>query len=382
MNDKEVSELRRRLRPDKNNISHIYGCYVNERREILSSFDLPLVSTPAEEVEKYMALLKKGLSGSLGKNLLDLSFSTTQVVEGEEHKLLMTLRNTALKEESARSAFFQKIIGSLAMEGNYLVLIAADTYDIPFRGKDGQGMEDASSEMFSYFLCVLCPVKPTKPGLRYCAEDSGFHSRIADWVVAPPELGFLFPAFDDRSANLYGALYYTKDPAEIHEELIDALFQIEPPMPPAEQKETFRSILGDALEEDCSLEVVQSVHNGITAALEAHKASKQTDPLTFSKYEVRDLLEDAGVPDQRVTAFESRFDEQFGAEAELPPKNLIDARAFELKTPDVVIKVNPARSDLVEARVIDGRHYILVSAEGGVEVNGVPVHIASEAAPL
>lgn len=44
-------------------------------------------------------------------------------------------------------------------------------------------------------------------------------------------------------------------------------------------------------------------------------------------------------------------------------------------TPDVTIRVNPDRGDLVETRMIDGTRYILIRAEEGVEVNGVQVQI-------
>ena len=33
MNDKEIGEIRRHLRRDRSNITHIYGCYVNENKE-------------------------------------------------------------------------------------------------------------------------------------------------------------------------------------------------------------------------------------------------------------------------------------------------------------------------------------------------------------
>ena len=59
------------------------------------------------------------------------------------------------------------------------------------------------------------------------------------------------------------------------------------------------------------------------------------------------------------------------------PRNLIDARRFEVRTPDVVIKVNPERADLIQTRVIGGIKYIMISAEEAVEVNGVSVHIAT-----
>ena len=81
MNEKEVGELRRRLRPEKNSITHIRGCYVNEMGESVAQFDQSLALMTQEETETLLALLRRTLSGTLGKNLLDLSFETRQVVE-------------------------------------------------------------------------------------------------------------------------------------------------------------------------------------------------------------------------------------------------------------------------------------------------------------
>ena len=81
MNQKEVSELRRRFRSDRNAVSRIYGCYVNSGREIVSYLDESLGSMPQDEVEKYLSLLKKSLSGTLCRNLIDLVFSTQQVAD-------------------------------------------------------------------------------------------------------------------------------------------------------------------------------------------------------------------------------------------------------------------------------------------------------------
>ena len=61
--------------------------------------------------------------------------------------------------------------------------------------------------------------------------------------------------------------------------------------------------------------------------------------------------------------------------AEIPPANLVDTKRFEVSTPDVVVKVNPERSDLVETRIIDGTKYILIRADDNVQVNGVQIHI-------
>ena len=202
MNEKEVGELRRRLRPEKNSITHIRGCYVNEMGESVAQFDQSLALMTQEETETLLALLRRTLSGTLGKNLLDLSFETRQVVEGEEHRRLMRLRDTALKDEEAVEEFFQLVRQSLTLEGNYLILLVYDRYDVPYRAKDGERQEDAAAEVYSYLLCSICPVKQTKPALSYFVYENAFHDLKADWVVSPPEAGFLFPAFTDRSGDL------------------------------------------------------------------------------------------------------------------------------------------------------------------------------------
>ena len=81
MIQKELNELRRRWRPEKNAVSRIYGCLVNNSREIVSDLNESLGMMPQEEAEKYLSFLKKGLSGTLGKNLIDIVFSTQQVAD-------------------------------------------------------------------------------------------------------------------------------------------------------------------------------------------------------------------------------------------------------------------------------------------------------------
>ena len=64
--------------------------------------------TEQEETEQILACLKRVLSGTLGKNLMDVTFTTQQVVDSEEHRLLMALKNSALNDEEAVRPFYQK----------------------------------------------------------------------------------------------------------------------------------------------------------------------------------------------------------------------------------------------------------------------------------
>lgn len=374
MNEKEIAEIRRRFRSDKSNITRIRGCYVNDQREIISEFCQSFALMPQEESEELLAILKKTLSGAIGKNLIDIEFSTQQVLEGEEHKLLMKLRNSSLEDDAAVKEFYGHVIQTLNMEGNYLILLAYDKYDVPCYAKDGEKQDD-SSEVFSYFLCSICPVKLTKPALGYYVSENEFRNITADWVVSPPELGFMFPAFDDRSANIYNAVYYSRNIAESHKEFVDAVFQSEIPMPAAAQKETFQAILSDTVAADCSFDIVQAVHEQLSEMIEEHKTNKEENPLVVSKETVKGVLKSCGVSDPHVTDFEEKYDSEFGAGTEIRPQNIIDTKQFEVCTPDVTIRVNPEHSDLIETRIIDGAKYILIRADNGVEVNGVNINI-------
>lgn len=374
MNEKGIAEIRRRFRPEKSNITRIRGCYVNEKKEIVSEFSQSLGLMPQEESEELLAILKKTLSGTIGKNLIPIEFATRQVLEGEEHHLLMALRDSSLENDSAVREFYERVIQSLNLDGNYLILLACDKYDVPFYTADGEKQDD-SSEVFSYFLCSICPVKPTKPALGYYAAENTLRNITAEWVVSAPEIGFMFPAFDNRSADIYSALYYTRNIAENHKEFIGTVFKSEIPMSAAEQKETFQSILSDTVADDCSLDVVQAMHGQLSEMIEAHKENKEEEPLVISKKAVKGMLESCGVSESHVTAFEKKYDADFGADTEISPQNLIDTKQIEVCTPDVEIRVNPERSDLLETRRIDGAGYILIRAEEGVEVNGVAIHI-------
>ena len=378
MNDKEIGEIRRHLRRDRSNITTLYGCYVNENKEIISSFSQSTGMMPENESDKYYALLRRSLSGSIGKNLIDITFKTSQVADSPEHKLLMDLRQCRCKDEELRLNFFRKIIDSVVMEENFLILLGCDSYDVPFKSKDDSFQKDQSDEVYTYLICAVCPVKQTKANLHYVPEEKLFHDGAMNQLVSAPNLGFLFPAFDNRSTNIYNALYYTRDVKNSQEALIEALFHAPIPKPAAQQKKSFEALLTTSLEEECSLDVVQTVHDQICQRIEMHKEAKVADPLLISKEDVKEVLQSCGVSEERVSKFSVEYDEVFGFEADLHPKNVIDNKHFEIKTPDVVIKVDPARSDLIETRIIGGVKYILICADENVEVNGVNIHIPQE----
>lgn len=374
MTEKELFALRRRFRSDRTGISRIYGCFVNTQKEILSEFEQGLGLLSEEDSDALLSLLKKTMSGSFRRNLIDIEFSTAQVLESEEHRLLTALRATELRDKEQVHALFEKIISTFEAEENYLILLAHDCYDVPDFSSDG-GERGDSLTAFPYIVCAVCPVKSGKPVMSYYMPGNCFRSVCADTALCPPEFGFVFPAFEDGGANIYKALYYTRNLTDSHEAVVDALFHSTLPMPAKEQKETFGSMLEETMAEDCSLRVVKSVHSQLCHMIEEHKQEKVEEPLVISKEAAGTLLRSCGVDAERVEAFEERFEESFGKDAQINPGNIADSKQVQVHMPDVVIRVNHGCGDLLEARVIDGTKYILIRADSDVEVNGVNIKI-------
>ena len=382
MNQKELGELRRRLRPGKNNLSHVYGCYVSPLKEIIAEVDQPLSLLNEDDVESCLALLRKALSGGLGRNLMNVEFSTRQVAEGEELKRLQALREDKLKDAAARRAFYEAIIQNLELgEDSYLILLTQESYDVPFRTRNDETLDDASDTVYSYLLCAVCPMREGKPGLGYVPNENALHVKTAGRLAAPPEVGFLWPAFDDRAANLYNALYYARKPELLHGEFLSGVFGTEPPLSAPEQREAFETALTDALGAECSMELVQAVHEQLRERIELHRESRDPEPLTVTAKDVGGMLRECGVEAERVSAFQDYCDQRLGEEAAVDPANLIDSRRFQIKAGEITITVKPELSGQVESRVLAGRTYLLIPAGDGVEVNGLPVELEAEAQP-
>lgn len=368
---KEISEIKRQFTPSNCSITRICGCYVDGEKNKKTEFKEAFLSLPEDDMFKYFEILRKNLSGTLGKNLLNLEFPLDSEMEGGPQEFLLKLRNSRLQDDEILDAFYDRIIETYDYVGNYLILLIHDAYDIPGKTSDGIEMEDASDEVYSYIMCSICPVDLSKPGLSYDELENSFKNRVRDWVVGMPEMGFLFPAFNDRSTDLHATLYYSKNGDDLHDSFIEQMLGCPLPLPAGYQKESFQAIIEETLGDACSYETVKTIHENLSEMLEEHKDAPE--PLVLDKYQVKSLLEHSGVEEEQLETFDKTFDETAGERASIFANNIVNTRVFEVKTPDVIVKVNPERTDLIETREIDGRQCLVIAIDGGVEVNGIMV---------
>ena len=372
MNKKEIAEIKKRFTKTKCSITRICGCYVDAEKEKRMTLKEAFLGLPEEEMFKYIDIFRKTLSGSIGKTLLNMEFPSEQETKEDGTQVfLMKLLESKLQDDELLNEFYDKVIANYGYPENYFIILVHDAYDIPKITTDGVENFDASDYVYDYLLCSVCPVKLTKPGLCYNAETNHIQDRIRDWLVQPPELVFLFPAFNDRNMDIHSLLYYSKNSDELDLAITENLLGCQMPLPAKSQKETFNAIVEESLGLECDYEVVKSIHENLNQMVEENK--ENPEPLTLYKTDMTKLLEKSGVEDEQIEIFENRYDETVGEKESLVAANISNTRKFEVRTPDVTVQVNPERTDLVETKVIDGVPCLVIEINDLVEVNGIQI---------
>ena len=371
MNKKEVLEIRKQFTPANCAITRIAGCYVDHEKNKKMESKSAFLSLPEEEAFKYFDIFKKTLSGTMGKNMLNMEFPIDQEMPGGTQEFLMKLKASKLEDDMLLEDFYDKVIATYEYAENYYIILIHAMYDVPGRSSDNMEMFDASDEVYEYLVCSICPVSLSKAGLSYNAESNCIQDRIRDWVVDMPDKGFLFPAFNDRSTDIHGVLYYTKKSEDLQPELIEQLLGARMPMSANTQKETFQMLIEDTLGEDGDYETIRNIHDTLNDMIEEHK--EEPEPLQLDKTDVRKVFEKSGISSEKMECFDQNYEETAGEKTSLLATNITETKKFQIETPDIVIKVNPERADLIETRVIDGRQCLVIAVDDHIEVNGVNV---------
>ncbi len=381
MNKKEIAEIRKLFNKEHCHVRRLCGCYVDAEKNIKTTIKHAFLSLEEEEMSKYINIFRASLSGTIGKNLINLDFPTEQESEGGTQNFLLKLRNSRLKDDGLINEFYNKVIEYYNYSENYYIILADAAYDIPGITTDGNYLDDASVYVYEHLICCICPVKLEKSALYYNAEAGTIETRIRDWLVDVPAHGFLFPAFNDRNTDIHSMLYYTRKSEDTQPDFINNMFATGYPMTSKSQNIAFQTIVEQSLGEDCNFDTVKNIHDNLNEMIEEQK--DMPEPVTLDRNDVRHLLEKSGIKEEKLEIFDKKYeqivsDESFtsntgSTETIFTASNIANKRNLEIKTADVAIKVNPKRCDLIETVMIDGIPYILIQVNEHVTLNGIKV---------
>ncbi len=326
MDKKAIAEIRKLLTVNNCRIDRIRGCYVNDNGDILMEMKETFLAMQEENVEKYLELLRKTLTGKPGRSLFNMEFPTEEEMEGGRQEFLYRLQQSQLQD---------------------------------------------SDFVYSFLLCSICPVTELKEGLCYDPDAGMFVDKRGDWAVQKPDLGFLFPAYNDRMPDIHSLLYYTRKEEERHPEFTDEILGAALPMPESDQKNVFRSIVEQTLGRDCDFENVKGVTESINRLIEESK--DDPEPVRIEKADMRRILTDNGASREIMDDFDEAFDEAVGPGKALTAENVRTSSTLEVKSPSMKISVKGDMTDMIRTRVIDGMEYLIIPVVDEIEVNGIRI---------
>ncbi|MFW2490504.1 DUF4317 domain-containing protein [Clostridium chromiireducens] len=330
MNKKEILELKRRLKKDECTFTRMCGCYVDGQKNIVLNIKETFLNLREEEFFKYLEIASKTLSGTVGNNLLELNFPLDEENIGGRQLSLMELKKSRLKNDALLDDFYKLIIDSYDYTGNFLILVFHDAYDVMTKTTDNAKL-DESEEVYEYLLCAICPVSLSKPGLGYISDENRIGARIRDWVVGPPDLGFVFPAFTDRSTDIHSVMYYTKDAKDPHPEFMEEALGCSSKQTATEQKEAFQNIIRKAIgsDDEKSDHIFMEIQETLNNMVDDHKAvnGKNAEPIALTNDNIQDILIESGIPEEITAKIEKSYTREFG---DTPPvvENLIDKKVL------------------------------------------------------
>ena len=414
MNRKDTLELKRRMKKGECTFTKMRGCYVDSHKEIIVNINETFLNLADDEFYKYLEIAKKTLSGTIGNNLLELEFNPEEENPGGRQNFLLGLRDSKLKNDALADRLFELIIENYDYDGNYLILLYHDAYDVIVKTNDNNKL-DESEEVYDYLICSICPVELTKAALGYREDEHRIGPRIRDWVVSMPENGFVFPAFTDRSSDIHSLMFYTKTPKEPHTDFAEKTFGCKIKRTAAEEKTTFSSIIKNIAAEDDSDDIVIGIHQALSEIAAEQDTSLSTEPVLLDSRTIENMRTNGFLSQEIADKIEKACEEEFGEE---PPviDNIVDTKvlenyakkqreaklqkevtelkskleAAESKASDdslpwdledgkenIILNVSAEKAEEIETKIIDGRRFIVIPIEGDetAVINGVETEL-------
>lgn len=396
MAKKDLLELKRRFKKNECTITRVCGCYVNAEKEKVTRIDETFLNLQDDEFYKYLEIAKKTLSGTFGNNILELDVPIVEEKSGGKQQFLMGLRDSRLRNGNLLERFYDLIIDTYEYVGNYLILVYHDVYDVITKTNDNRKL-DESEEVYEYLLCSVCPVSLSKPGLGYRDDENRIGARIRDWVVGAPEIGFVFPAFVDRSSDIHIITYYVKDTKNSHAEFIEGVLGCNAKHTVTEQRKIFADMIKDTVmaETGDKDELLINIHKNLNEAVEENE-----EQVALTKEVVVKAMKESNLSDGAIKDLEKKFDEEFKFdspavqdivdsdiikedEKERETKELrqevtklqeqLVVESEKVKTYDVILRTKPEKENKIKVEIIAGQKYVMVPVgeSDHVNVNGV-----------
>ena len=350
MEQTDIRELRKVIKAKDSVIDWVYGVYVDAENNVCYE-DLMRLSD-MEEAEKFrhLNIFAKILSPRIGMETFPVRLN------GQQEDLL-GLRSSAGKSIDTFEAFRDQLTSSYEHTDPYYAVLVRVVYDVPTKAADRRTLEDGDL-VYEALLMGICPAKLSKPALGFDVDHVAELGRR--WQIGNPSCGFLYPSFADRGEDRNEVMIRSASPDT--ETYLNSLFGVEEHKAPVgvqTQRDLFSTMLAQL---DVDLAEAAAISENIL------EKAAEPESMSLDRNDVKKIAEAAGV---NTDSFDEIYEDVVG-ETPIAIAAVADS-SVTVKTDTVTIRLPADHAQLIEARRIDGRDYILIPADGTVTVNGTAV---------
>lgn len=374
MNKKEIAEIKKNFSDDCGffTVNHVVTAFVDAEKNIKCKTNQLYNIIPQDESELIMINLKKVLSGRIGANLLEYGFPKDAYLDGGAQHFLYDTLTSKLVDDEAVDKFLNAIVEKVEYISTYTIFAAHCTYSVLSKNKAGDLDEEADTD-YNFIITAICPVNLRIDGLIYNEENNSIAKKeSSDRIVELPSDGFVYPLFNDRSADVNGVLYYTKNAKKPNVSMIEDLLGCEFVMTGQNEKETFHSILNNVVGDELDYDLITTVNEKIQTYIDQN--AHETEVTTIDDHKLSSILWEAGVSQEKLENLPKVYESAVGDKS-LTAVNIVDKKTV-LTIPSITVNIGKDAVDKVKTQIIDGRKCLIIALDDPeISVNGLETKV-------
>lgn len=374
MNKKEINDLKKNF-SDKCGFftfNQVLRAFVDSDKNIVCQKHSLLGVMPSEEQELIVETLRKGLSGTLGKNLIEYSFPDSEYLEGGAQNTLYKSLKSKLMNEEENEKFLQNITTNIDYTSTFVIFAAHCTYTLFRRDKNDEQSEENSD--FNFILTVICPVELGEDILIFDETDNNICliPKKNRNISRIPSDGFLFPVLTGGDPDINAVLCYTSKPKEPNKSIVEKVLGCETSFTAVGERAVFCKVISDIIGDDLDYTVITQVNEKLTEEIKEHRFDEK--PVAIDDIKLKDILTDVGVSEEKLEKVQKVFNNTTGGKT-LTASNLITSKTV-IALPDITVNISKDATDKVRTSLIGGRRCIVIDIDDpNVVINGLSTTI-------
>ena len=381
MNKKELNDLKKNF-SDKCGFftfNQVLRAFIDSDKNVVCKRHSLLGVMPTEEQELLVETLRKGLSGTLGKNLVEYTFPNSEYLEDGAQDVLYKSLKSKFLDETENDNFLRNITDNIEYTSTFVVFAAHCTYTLFRKDKNDEQTEDNSD--YNFILTVICPVELGEDILIFDETDNNICliPKKNRNISRVPTDGFLFPVLTYGDPNINSVLCYTSKPKEPNKSFVEKVLGCETSFTAVGERAVFCKVLSDVMGDDLDYTVITQVNEKIAEEIKEHRFDEK--PTAIDDIKLKNILTDVGVEEEKLEKVQKVFNNTTGGKP-LTATNLVTSKTV-IATPDITVNISKEATSKVRTSLIGGRRCLVIDLDDpNVVINGLSTTIEIPDTPV